>query len=198
MCNFKFFIFFFFFSIGIFSISAEELLWKSVNFYGNGVTEYLYEIDGGREYYYFTSRSPKKIKLIIIDVQYFDNDTVLSLKFPGKIEIYKLIRTFSTRGIFLTCINQDTSVPQKYEKISLDDSLEGLRALVLPEIGLILRESCSVNSKKILTLPYDSTIRIIRRDREDYINNILSPWYIVKYYNYIGCVFGGYIRIIYE
>ena len=195
---FKFLNFLFFFNIGVLTISAEELLWKSVNFYGNGVTEYLYEIDGGREYYYFTSRSPKKIKLIIIDVQYYDQDTILSLKFPGRLEIYKLIRTSNTKGNFLTCISQDSSIPQKYEVVQIDDSQEGLRAFVTPYIGLVMRESCSVNAYKILTIPYGSSVRIIRRDREDYINNILSPWYIVKYQNFIGCVFGGYIRINYD
>ena len=198
MYKFKFLTFLFFFIIGLFSISAEELLWKSVNFYDNGVTEYIYEINGGREFYYFTSRSPKKIKLIIINVQNYESDTIYSVKFPGKLDIYKIIRTYNTKGNFLICITQDSNVPQKFEKIQLDETQEGLRAFVTPEIGLVLRESCSINANKILTLPYDSTIRIIRKDREDYINNIFSPWYIVKYHNIIGCVFGGYIRIIYE
>ena len=198
MYKFKFLTFLFFFIVGLFSISAEEILWKSVNFYDNGVTEYLYEINGGREFYYFTSRSPKKIKLIIINVQNYESDTIYSVKFPGKLDIYKIIRTYNTKGNFLICITQDSNVPQKFEKIQLDETQEGLRAFVTPEIGLVLRESCSINANKILTLPYDSTIRIIRKDREDYINNIFSPWYIVKYHNIIGCVFGGYIRIIYE
>ena len=198
MYKFKFLTFLFFFIIGLFSISAEEILWKSVNFYDNGVTEYIYEINGGREFYYFTSRSPKKIKLIIINVQNYESDTIYSVKFPGKLDIYKIIRTYNTKGNFLICITQDSNVPQKFEKIQLDETQEGLRAFVTPEIGLVLRESCSINANKILTLPYDSTIRIIRKDREDYINNIFSPWYIVKYHNIIGCVFGGYIRIIYE
>lgn len=188
----------FFFILGLSSIKSEELLWKSFNYYGNGVTEYLYEIDGGREYYYFTSRSPKKVKLIILDIQNFDNDTVVMVKFPGKIDIYKLIRTMNSRGVFLSSISPNSTALQKYEKVFIEDSQEGLRAIVLPEIGLILRESCSIQSNKILTLQYDSIIRIIKKDRDDYINNIYSPWYIVKYYNYIGCVFGGYIRIINE
>lgn len=61
--------------------------------------------------------------------------------------------------------------------------------------GLILRESCSMHSERILLLPYGTGIRIIRKDRNDYINNIHAPWYIVKYHSYIGCVFGGYINI---
>ncbi len=136
--------------------------------------------------------------MIIVDVQAYDRDTIFSVKFPGKLEIYKLIRTFNTKGNFLTCISNENSLPQKYEKTLIEESFEGLRAFVLPEIGLILRESCSINSNKILTIPYESTIRIIRRDRDDYINYISSAWYIVKYQNFIGCVFGGYIRIINE
>ena len=187
-----------FFTLGIFSIYADDILWKSANFYGNGVTEYLYEVDGGREFYYFTSKSPKKIKLIIIDKKFYENDLIFSVKFPGKVDIYKLVRTFNYSGNYLTCINQENSPPQRFQKVAIDDLQEGLWAVVIPEIGLVLREGCSINSNKILTIPYDSSIRIIRRDREDYINNILSPWYIVKYQNLIGCVFGGYIRIYYD
>lgn len=104
-------------------------LFKSVNFYGNGVTEYLYEYSSEfiHEYYYYTSKAPKKIKLRILNKQdtFYDGKSDYSrgfaytVKFPDRKNTYILIRNLVMDNNSLTCINPDKS-EQEFEYVYIN------------------------------------------------------------------------------
>lgn len=88
--------------IGIFfSVSQASAQWhnkyQSANFYNNGVTEYLIQASKkatGIEYYYYTSKNTKRIKLTTLSTASrtsgMEGITVVKVKFPNSKKIYTL------------------------------------------------------------------------------------------------------------
>lgn len=66
-------------------------------------------------------------------------------------------------------------------------------ATIKARSGLYLRESCSTKSKKIITIPFNSRIKVISKEKADSIDEVSDFWYKVQYKYYLGCVFGGYL-----
>lgn len=97
--------------------------YKSHNFYGNGVTEYLYVYSGGMmppnqyEVYYSTSKNTEKIRLQVKAVNKVNEDMHyilgIDVTFPNDNKIYKLVF-----GLGYTQCVDDTGKVQNYEPIS--------------------------------------------------------------------------------
>ena len=89
--------------VGIFfSVSQASAQWhnkyKSDNFHGNGVTEYLIQSSKkaakGIEYFYYTSSKAKRIKLTVLSTASrtsgMEGVTIVKVKFPGDKTVYTL------------------------------------------------------------------------------------------------------------
>lgn len=94
-----------------------QTIFKSHNFYGNDVTEYIeyYFRDGGGvsisdEIYYYTSKNSQKIKMSIISateaVVGMEGAIIYQVTFPNQQEVYTL--TIAAGG--LECKNPDGSL----------------------------------------------------------------------------------------
>jgi hypothetical protein len=59
--------------------------------------------------------------------------------------------------------------------------------------GLVLREKPDVSSSQICIMPFGEYIEIYEALHEDTINNIQAHWLKIKYKEYNGFAFGGYI-----
>ena len=60
--------------------------------------------------------------------------------------------------------------------------------------GLNMRLSPDVSSEKIILIPNNSEVLIIETsERSDIIDGVESKWYKIKYMDYIGWVFWGYL-----
>lgn len=96
--------------------------YKSVNFYGNGVTEHIHIVKVGQcwndvEIYYFTSKNPTKIQLNIrqytIDcIQFSECTSTFRVNFPNDQAVYKL-----TMGIMYLSSQDASGKLQEYEYV---------------------------------------------------------------------------------
>jgi len=64
---------------------------------------------------------------------------------------------------------------------------------VIATSGLILRKSCSQNSKQVYLLPLLSTFTVTGVDRLEKIEEISGRWFYGYHKGMHGCVFGGYL-----
>jgi hypothetical protein len=101
---------------------SDTSKYKSVNFYGNGVTEYIYFVHTGQcthevEIYYFTSKNPQKIQLNIkqftLDCYQFSECTsTFRVNFPNQQAVYKL-----TKGLMYLSSQDASGKVQEYQYI---------------------------------------------------------------------------------
>ena len=72
-------------------------------------------------------------------------------------------------------------------------------AIVISKSGLVLREKQGRTSQKMLTIPYESAVKLVAahtggRGSFETIYGIGSNWYKVNYKGKIGWVFGGFLK----
>lgn len=101
-------------------------LFKSKNYYGNGITEYLELVameeppksNMSDKFYYYTSNNPSKIELKVVNVEatfvgemvsLADTYAIYTVTFPNDSKEYKLSVQI---GSGLRCINPDDSVQE--------------------------------------------------------------------------------------
>lgn len=106
------------------NLSAQSpIKFKSENFYGNSITEYIHLYIPqyskglpGLEVYYFTSQNPNKIRLNVIKVTegQSGNDVIykIDVSFPNDTAIYSLVHGMAS----LNCIDPNGK-KQEYELI---------------------------------------------------------------------------------
>lgn len=85
-----------------FATNSAQAQWtnkyKSYNFYGNGVTEYIIAQSAGgnaaAQYWYYTSSNARRIKLVVISTKTvtsgMEGATLVDVKFPGGKVVYTL------------------------------------------------------------------------------------------------------------
>jgi len=85
-----------------FAANSAQAQWtnkyKSYNFYGNGVTEYIIAQSAGgnaaAQYWYYTSSNAQRIKLVVISTKTvtsgMEGSTIVKVKFPSGKVVYTL------------------------------------------------------------------------------------------------------------
>jgi hypothetical protein len=89
---------------------AQSTLYQCYNFYKNNQTEYLLFKSSENTWYYYSSNTPKKVKLINNSSQGGWN-----VSFAGENKVYKL--RMSPDRANMTCYNPD-GTKQNYTKVS--------------------------------------------------------------------------------
>lgn len=105
---------------------------------------------------------------------------------PFYINAYPLILRVIFFSLILNCNLQ--------KKIILFKNEFPVNFKVIASGGLVLREHCDQNTKRILLIPFLSTFTAERIEKEETIDNITNNWYYGNYQDQQGCVFGGYLH----
>ncbi|HPV43584.1 MAG TPA: SH3 domain-containing protein [Spirochaetota bacterium] len=70
---------------------------------------------------------------------------------------------------------------------------------VIAKNGLILRKSPNAKGEQIYKIPYNAPVEVIDiKSEKEIINGISASWYKIKYHNFNGWVFSGYLSEKYD